>query len=589
MINTQKTLEVIWKEELPCKVCTLEFANRMLLMHDSGLNHLRTNDQTRVGDSSDHSQRDNKFTQQKMSNNNNNTSDFEANFEQAFEPEDNKSQTTQTVVYPKIQQEDDQTFYHTSSPHSHQQLIAGSDEGYDSMQPQQQVYYSVVDTTSNNDSYSHSSSGQSTPAFGNNSSFHSTSTNNHNNGQTQRKVAYVPSLIPEDIVHQYGINALTLDQIHRSVFVSINTPVQELSVQEISNFFSFCGSVEKIIIVDDLNGAVVCLENSESFSTSLLLNEMKLNEQTTLYIFNLCDLLGIPRKKAQSLVQNSAVPATTSSRVSVDRERETPSSQSAIQGLFQEGYIQSKNLFEQLKAKAQQLDQENDISKKVQQSLNHSKEQWIKFAKHMNENVENVKLKFVPIRESFNLQTVSQKAEQIGGQTQQYLSFMRDKVKEIGKDLNEKIKQQDQKTQFSAKIKEMKIEENLQQFSNKASEVVSKNWSAMTSFFKGMTQKGSVSPNTSSSLPTTSSEIDRTKLPPLPTKSEKKISSIDEDDSLWSNSDQSTQQNNMNPTTHQFSLDNEEEDFPVEYQNTSNKSSSPNVQQAQDSADSFFD
>ncbi|KAG2388374.1 hypothetical protein C9374_000538 [Naegleria lovaniensis] len=509
---------------------------------------------------------------------NNNTTDFEANFEQGFEEETNH--VSQTVVYPNVVQQQEHEDNSSQTTHSHQ-LIAGSDEGYDSVQPQQQqqVYYSV-DTTSNNSGMG-SHSGQSTPAFGN-SSFQ------NNNGQ-RRVHSYVPTLIPEDIVHQYGINALTLDQIHRSVFVSINTPVQELSVQEISNFFSFCGSVEKIIIVDDLNGAVVCLENSESFSTSLLLNEMKLNEQTTLYIFNLCDLLGIPRKKAQSLVQNSTIPTATPSRVSIDRERETPSSQSAIQGLFQEGYIQSKNLFEQLKTKAQQLDQENDISKKVQQSLNHSKEQWIKFAKHMNENVESVKLKFVPIRESFNLQTVSQKAEQIGGQTQQYLSSLKDKVKEIGKDLNEKIKQQDQKTQFSTKIKEMKIEENLQQFSTKASEVVSKNWTAMTSFFKGMTQKGA-SPNTSaSSSPSTSGEMNRAKLPPLPTKTEKKITSVDEDDSLWS-SDNSAQPNSSSATTQQqqqFSLDNEEEDFPVEYSNTSNTSS--NVQQAQNSADSFFD
>ncbi|EFC46969.1 predicted protein [Naegleria gruberi] len=279
-----------------------------------------------------------------------------------------------------------------------------------------------------------------------------------------------------------------------------------------------------------------------------------------------------------------------------------------IQGLFQEGFIQSKLIFEQLKSKAIKLDQENDISKKVQYSLNYSKDQWIKFAKQMNENVENVKLTFIPIRESFNLQTVSQRAEQLNTQTQQYFSYIKSRAKELGKDLNEKIKQQDQKTQFTAKIKDMKIEENL----SKAGEAVAKNWSAMTSFFK---QKVSSNNSNSSTFNHSNNSINSTSynnqynqynssedsyynntqtnksLPPLPNKNKQQpITSLEQDDSMWSNDN-----NNSSNNQPQYSLDtNEDDDFPVEYQNTTTTSTitttaNNNNTNNQQSADSFFD
>ena len=451
-----------------------------------------------------------------MSNNNQHVS-FAANFDEAF-PEESNDQ----VQYPTPVQSST-----TEQVDEHQNdLIAGGERDVSLTEPQQQVIYATENSTS--------SAQQS----------------------EENKVSYVPTLIPEDIRHQYGINALTLDQIHRSIFVGTNTPIDTLSVQELSNFFSFCGSVEKIIIVDDLNSAVVCLENNESFSTSLLLNEMKLNEQTTLYIFNLCDLLGIPRKNARA----SPIGANDPS----------PSSQSAIQALFQEGYIQSKNLFEQLKTRAVKLDEENDISKKVQQSLTFSRDQWVKFAKHMNENVEDVKLKFVPVREAFNLQTVSQKAEVLNTQTQQYLSFMKSKVKEFGKDVSEKIKQQDQKLQLS----------------NKASEVVSKNWSAMTSYFKGFggSKSGSNSSQASSHQMHTQSQStlpSGKSLPPVPTKTQSKITSLEEDDSMWNNgsSENNTAQPSSQPT-YSLNEEDEDEDFPVQYQQS---------KPSQENADSFFD
>ena len=142
------------------------------------------------------------------------SSDFEANFDEGF---------SSSSTPPTQQLETEQVNYSS---------LISEQNAYPPSLQEEQVYYSSSATET------YTSTGDSTIGRMN------------NNNAGIKSVAYVPTIIPEDIVHQYGITALTLDQIQRSVFVSLNTPVENLSVQEISNFFSFCGSVEKIIIVD---------------------------------------------------------------------------------------------------------------------------------------------------------------------------------------------------------------------------------------------------------------------------------------------------------------------------------------------------
>jgi hypothetical protein len=160
---------------------------------------------------------------------------------------------------------------------------------------------------------------------------------------------------------------LTEKQQKKAIFVSNISP--KATIKHISEFFSYCGSVEKVVQDFDPNSshefptqfAVVIFDNDQSFATALLLGSSQIEDS-----------------KINIHPYSSIVLSTLSSTMQGDEEINSSgqrSSSSVVTTLIALGYISGENLMNEVKTKAQEMDESMNLSEKVSSAFKYSLEQ----------------------------------------------------------------------------------------------------------------------------------------------------------------------------------------------------------------------
>jgi hypothetical protein len=88
-----------------------------------------------------------------------------------------------------------------------------------------------------------------------------------------------PFTLTEQTIRQAGLHVLTPQQQKKAVVVYDLS--DDISVKQLSEFFGYCGGVEKIVLNQNQSGSlfsVVVLENEAAFATAVLLNHAILND-----------------------------------------------------------------------------------------------------------------------------------------------------------------------------------------------------------------------------------------------------------------------------------------------------------------------
>lgn len=105
---------------------------------------------------------------------------------------------------------------------------------------------------------------------------------NNNPNQQQPKQPSVKPNLPQDIIKSSGLANLNQEQIKRGVYVSNISA--KATLKSVSDFFSFCGPIEKLVMDFDSTSnpndvkqfAVVVFEHEKDYSTALLLGNARI-------------------------------------------------------------------------------------------------------------------------------------------------------------------------------------------------------------------------------------------------------------------------------------------------------------------------
>jgi hypothetical protein len=160
-----------------------------------------------------------------------------------------------------------------------------------------------------------------------------------------------PFLLDQNTLRNAGLHVLTPSQQSRAVIVYDLS--DDISIKQLSEFFGYCGGVEKIILNKNQNEqlfAVVIFEDENAYSTAILLNKAILND-LPITVLSYSDFV----RKSNGI--NKTTPITFSSQSSyLEYLQNKKSAYEKAISLISMGYVTSQQALSDLTKKVKELD-----------------------------------------------------------------------------------------------------------------------------------------------------------------------------------------------------------------------------------------
>eukprot|EP01080_Neovahlkampfia_damariscottae_P001392 gene1392-12012_t len=179
--------------------------------------------------------------------------------------------------------------------------------------------------------------------------------------------------LSNDVIKSTGLINLTEKQQKKAIYVTNIS--SKATIKHISEFFSYCGAVEKVVQDYDPTSpdpqnpkqfAVVIFEEDQAFATALLLGSSEI-EDSKINVHPYSSIVLNSLKEKNHLDEDTNL--TNGQR----------SSSSVVTTLIALGYIQGENLMTEVKNKAQQMDESMNLSEKVSSAFHYSVESCKQF------------------------------------------------------------------------------------------------------------------------------------------------------------------------------------------------------------------
>jgi RNA recognition motif-containing protein len=200
----------------------------------------------------------------------------------------------------------------------------------------------------------------------------------------QREVIVAPLPPPPQLLKSGGFSNLATSQILRGVYVT-NVSINA-TLKDISDFFSYCGNIEKVIQSKDPNNqnaqiAVVVMDQENDYATALLLSNAVIVD-SPIQVYPYRDLISITMAAHKSSENFS--------------ERENRTAKQVASALINEGYITEPKVVDVLTSRAQRIDDATSIS------MQHRVNLALKFAtgKQRTDNDQQLQETFNNVRDT---------------------------------------------------------------------------------------------------------------------------------------------------------------------------------------------
>mmetsp|Transcript_3763 Transcript_3763/g.5560 ORF Transcript_3763/g.5560 Transcript_3763/m.5560 type:complete len:400 (+) Transcript_3763:43-1242(+) len=161
--------------------------------------------------------------------------------------------------------------------------------------------------------------------------------------------------IADHVLNNPGVGILTTEQINRTVLVTGIS--KKASIKQVSEFFSYCGNVEKILQDsenDDSQYAYVVFEREGSFSMALLLRNAVVVDQPIEVV-----AANKVLKKRRSSSQRASLKQASATEEPMVSDR---SASDVIYSLIDAGYVRGESLMSSMKEGASKLDKQLAIT-----------------------------------------------------------------------------------------------------------------------------------------------------------------------------------------------------------------------------------
>jgi len=201
----------------------------------------------------------------------------------------------------------------------------------------------------------------------------SSSTTTTSNSKTQIPSS-IPNLSPE-VIKNTGLINLTEKQQSNALYVTNIS--KTATIKQVSEFFSYCGTIEKIVQDFDINSpkedpkqfSVVVFDSDQSYSVALLLGASVI-EGSPINVHPYTTV--IPH-------QQQTTSTTTTTNTNTNNNNNERNATTVIASLIASGYIKGENLINEMKQQAKELDSHSTISQKVKQAYTFSIDKCKKF------------------------------------------------------------------------------------------------------------------------------------------------------------------------------------------------------------------
>jgi RNA recognition motif-containing protein len=211
-------------------------------------------------------------------------------------------------------------------------------------------------------------------------------------GESSNPTSKVPSTSPnlsQEIIKNTGLLNLTPQQCGNAVYVTNLSSTA--TIKQVSEFFSYCGSIEKIIQEVDPSSqpndpkqfAVVVFDSDQAYSVALLLGSSVI-EGSPINVHPYSNFVPSAKGSGDSSSSSSG-------------SKSGNSAVSVVASLIASGYVQGELLVNDMKAQAKELDSKVNVSQKVKHAYQVSLEKCKKFDNDIKftETLANLKSKAV--------------------------------------------------------------------------------------------------------------------------------------------------------------------------------------------------
>jgi len=177
------------------------------------------------------------------------------------------------------------------------------------------------------------------------------------NVQKEGAVIVAPQPPPPQVLKSGGFTSLTTSQVLRSVYVTNIS--SKATLKDVSDFFSYCGNVEKVIQTKDPYNqtsqiAVIVMDHEHAYATALILsNVIIVDSPIQMYPYrDLVDITAASQKHAENYA-----------------EKEKRSAIKVVKVLIDCGHITDQKTIGIISKRAQQLEETSTIQQRINLAL----------------------------------------------------------------------------------------------------------------------------------------------------------------------------------------------------------------------------